>query len=66
MTVNYNMMYIYIYIIMRIYMGIYIYILTVNIYVYIECGDIYLVGGLEHGFYFSIYWELLGIMIPID
>ena len=26
----------------------------------------YLVGGLEHGFYFSIYWEYLGINIPID
>ena len=64
MSVNYNMMYIYYY--EDIYGDIYIYILTVNIYVYIECGDIYLVGGLEHGFYFSIYWELLGIMIPID
>ena len=27
---------------------------------------IILVGGLEHGFYFSIYWEILGIITPSD
>jgi hypothetical protein len=29
-------------------------------------GISWLVGGLEHEFYFSIYWEYLGIMIPTD
>jgi hypothetical protein len=27
--------------------------------------DYYLVGGFEHGFYFSIYWEYI-IIIPTD
>jgi hypothetical protein len=27
---------------------------------------LWLVGGLEHDIYFSIYWEILGIIFPSD
>ena len=29
-----------------------------------SCKYINLIGGLEHGFYFSIYWEYIYIIIP--
>jgi hypothetical protein len=31
-----------------------------------EKGPFILVGGLDHEFYFSIYWEILGRIIPTD